>query len=123
MIWPLIQYNDNTTVAEYSITFYITAELKREVEDIHAWVEERLEEMNTAYRNSGVPLVARLHCIYDTEPGVNESLWFSDEILAAFRRMHGRNPELLLKTADATVLVVNRMTGCGGAVQNGIASN
>ena len=113
---------DDTTVVEFSILVYVTQEIRREVKDVKAWVMERLEEMNEAYNNSNIPLVARLHCILDTQPGVNESLWFKEDILSSFQRMFGPDPALLRKSADAAILVLNRMNACGRAVVGGVAN-
>ena len=113
---------DNTTVVEFSLLVYVTQEIKREIEDVKAWVMERVEEMNEAYSNSGIPLVARLHCVLDTQPGVNESLWFKEDILSSFRRMLGPDPALLRRSADAAILVLNRMNACGRAVVGGVAT-
>lgn len=117
----LPQSHDKVKHVDYSLLVYITPEVQREVEDIRAWVDERLEEMNDAYRNSGIPLSVTLHCIQLAKPGVDESLWYKEVVLWKFRNMNGIEPALLRQSADAAILVMNRMQGCGRAILGGIA--
>ena len=110
--------NDSTTVVTYSIKFYYTPEFAASTPDIPGFIDQVLSETNQGYANSGVPLVATVHCIEAATINDNDD---SSAMLSEFKNMKPTTRELR-GGADATAILVDDFRSCGIAYLYTISS-
>ena len=104
---------DKTTVVSYSIDVYYTREFQADTPDIETWVSKAIEDTNQGYRNSKVPLLARVHCIIQSE--VPDGLQSSDTLKRFSNSLMRNGKRIRPNSADATILLVKRFSNgnCG----------
>ena len=103
---------DNSTVVEYSVTVYYTKGFKESTADPETFINQVVAETNDGYKNSGIPLRVKLHCVLmsDIPDGLPS--------FVALRLFTIRQASLNLvrRSADAAVLLVrnySRKKNCG----------
>jgi len=108
--------SDNTTMANYSIKFYYTAEFAAVTPDIPGFIDQIITETNQGYANSRVPLRAYSLChelatIRDNISG--------NAVLGEFTKMKA-GPAEIRDTADVAHLLVKSLDACGVAYFNAL---
>merc|ERR1712215_419153 len=110
---------DTHTVVEFSVTVYYTKEFKDAIADHDQFIYEVIGETNRGYINSRIPARVKLHCTVqlDIPDGLD-----SKTTLNIFEQSEP-NLNKLRKSADATILLVNHLSGaCGINYHNAISS-
>ena len=58
---------DDTTIVEYTVTVYYTKGFKETTADPATFIDQVIAETNDGYKNSGIPLRAKLHCVLESD--------------------------------------------------------
>eukprot|EP00088_Acartia_fossae_P046338 TRINITY_DN5000_c0_g1_i3.p1 TRINITY_DN5000_c0_g1~~TRINITY_DN5000_c0_g1_i3.p1 ORF type:complete len:381 (+),score=55.28 TRINITY_DN5000_c0_g1_i3:618-1760(+) len=100
----------------YTAKVYYTPEVAKTTKDIYGFVEQIVAETNQGYKNSGVPMKLKVHCIelatvHDTSNVVT--------MILNFKKMKG-TVKKLLGSADCAVLLVHQFNSCGVGYVNGL---
>ena len=111
--------DDNTTIVEYSVKFYYTAELEADTADLEGFLQQIVDETNQGYVNSGIPLRIKSHCpekvaIAESKDALN--------LLNAISNLYGKDYAVTRDGADVAALLVLRLNYCGYAWLNTISS-
>jgi len=115
--------DDNSTIAEYSITVYYTAMFKKTTGNPITFIDQVIAETNAGYVNSNVPLRAKLHCVLETDipDGLSQQ-----ETLSRFTDLYDGFIKVR-RTADVAILLVDHyggedITKCGISYFDGIST-
>merc|ERR1719187_1077625 len=112
---------DRTSVAEYTITVYYTAGLEASTRDVAAFVDEVIAETNEGYKNSKIPLRAKLHCLIKSD--IKDGQHYATTLNEFVNSKSDKND--IRRSADVAILIVNKfsvsMCGYGkvGAISSG----
>jgi len=115
--------HDNTTEVEFSVKFYSSLNFTETTPNITEYVNKIKDDVNTAFKNSKIPIRMKVHCIEQAQLSDKKD---AIEIIRDFRIYKGEDFRTLLGGADAAALLVNQMwPSCGiartDALRDGIA--
>jgi hypothetical protein len=103
---------DHTTVVEYTVTVYYTKGFKETTADPTTFIDQVIAETNDGYKNSGIPLRAKLHCVLESD--VPDGL--SSGLTVRLFTIGQKSLNLVRKSADVAVLLVknySKSNSCG----------
>ena len=103
---------DATTVVEYTVTVYYTKGFKETTADPATFIDQVIAETNDGYKNSNIPLHAKLHCVLESDipDGLPSGLALR---ILTIRQM---SLNLVRRSADAAILLVDsysQSNSCG----------
>jgi len=106
--------SDSSSIVEYTVTVYYTTQFKQTTADPALFIDQVLAETNEGYKNSDIPVRARLHCVQEStiQDGQDSSL-----ILEQFSKSQSSHAAVR-KSADAAILLVNSFSSPGACGVN-----
>ena len=110
-----IVLDDNTTIVEYSVKIYYTAELEADTADLDNFIAQVIDETNQGYINSEIPLRIKSHC--PEKLAINES-GDANELLNQLKALNNDNYAVTRDGADTAALLVMQLDYCGIAFGN-----
>ena len=111
--------DDNTTIVEYSVKFYYTAELEADTADLEGFLQLVIDETNQGYENSGIPLRIKSHC---PQKVAIEETGSADNLLTAITQLNGGDYAATRDGADVAALLVLELDYCGYAWMHTLTS-
>jgi len=114
---------DDTTVVEFSIRFYYTKEFVKATSDVTLFFNQVLAVTNQGFRNSKIPVKAKIFCIEATTLTDQAE---ADDLRKNFEKLKGAGVAgriALLDTADAAALFVVKTNQAGLGQHRGWDSN
>jgi len=105
---------DTTTIVEETVTVWYTKELEAVQPNVLEFVTHVIEETNTGYENSNIPIRLKLHCLKKSPISDYQT---GTDTLTAFRA--SASLAELKSSADMAILLVEELTNvCGAAYTN-----
>ena len=101
---------DEDEIAQVSVKIYYTRQFKRAVRDIRGFANLAIAESNAGYRNSGIKIKLKLHCL--EESNIDERRVGASRILNTFRRSKKSYAEIR-GGADLAILFTEDFDFCG----------
>ncbi len=110
---PVIERDyDNTTIVEFSVKIYYTAELEADTADLDNFIAQVIDETNQGYINSEIPLRIKAHC--PEKLAIAES-GDSYGLLSQLKALNNNNYSMTRDGADTAALLVLKLDNCGMA--------
>lgn len=107
---PVIESDDNTTIVEFSVKIYYTAELEADTADLDNFIAQVIEETNIGYIQSKIPLRIKAHC--PEKLAIAES-GDSFGLLSQLRALNNNSYSMTRNGADTAALLVLKLDNCG----------
>jgi len=112
---------DRNSLVEYTVTVYYTRTLARETHDLPTFIDQVIAETNEGYRNSGINLRVRVHCLLESK--IPDGL-DNKQSVRLLRHSEPTN-NLVRHSADTAILLVksfSKRNSCGVAYFNGMVT-
>jgi hypothetical protein len=116
---PVAVSDDNTTLVEYSVKIYYTAEVEADTADLEGFIQLIIAETNQGYINSNIPLRVKSHC-----PEKVTSIIESGNMEYLLEDLTNLNNDLAVTRdgADVAALIALYADGCGLAWFDALAN-